>query len=123
MYASLLLLHKLAVLTSIAVFFVRGLGVIYDREWVKRKPVKVVPHIIDTLLIASAIGIVIVTPFAFSDPWILVKLIGVFVYVGLSVAVFKIAKSRVQRALFWVLNLAVLFFLVAVAVEKQVWPF
>ena len=123
MYASLLLLHKLAVLTSIVVFFARGLGLIYNREWVKRKPVKIVPHIVDTLLIASAIGIVVVTPFAFSEPWILLKLIGVLVYVVLSAVVFKIAQSRVQRALFWVLNLAVLFFLVAVAVEKQAWPF
>ncbi|AHF02038.1 invasion protein [Thiomicrospira aerophila AL3] len=123
MYAGLLLLHKIAVLTSISVFFIRGLGVIYNREWVTRKPVKIVPHVIDTVLILSAVGIVLVTPFAFSDPWILMKTFGVLVYVALSVVVFKVAKSRAQRALFWVLNLAVLFFLVAVAVEKQVWPF
>lgn len=123
MYAGLLLLHKIAVLTSISVFFIRGLGVIYSREWVTRKPVKIVPHVIDTVLILSAVGIVLVTPFAFSDPWILMKTLGVLVYVALSVVVFKVAKSRAQRALFWVLNLAVLFFLVAVAVEKQVWPF
>jgi len=123
MYAGLLLLHKIAVLTSISVFFIRGLGVIYERQWVTRKPVKIVPHIVDTVLILSAVGIVLVTPFAFSDPWILLKTLGVLVYVGLSVLVFKIAKSRAQRALFWALNLAVLFFLVAVAVEKQVWPF
>lgn len=123
MYAGLLLLHKFAVLTSIAIFFARGLGVIYNREWVQRKPVKIIPHVVDTLLITSAIGIVLITPFAFSDPWVLVKLIGVIVYIVLSVVVFKIAKARTQRAVFWILNLAVLFFLVVVAVEKQVWPF
>ncbi|SFR55806.1 SirB2 family protein [Thiomicrospira sp. ALE5] len=123
MYASLLLLHKLAVLTSISVFFIRGLGVIYNREWVTRKPVKIVPHVIDTLLILSAVGIVLMTPFAFSDPWILIKLVGVLIYVGLSVMVFKVAKSRVQQGMFWIVNLALLFLLVAVAVEKQAWPF
>lgn len=123
MYVGLLMLHKLAVLFSIIGFFGRGIGHIFNQQWVTKKPVKILPHVIDTLLIVSALGIVWVTGFQFSDPWILAKIIGVLVYVGLGLMAFRFAKTRAQKALYWLLALAVLFYLVAVAMQKQVWPF
>jgi uncharacterized membrane protein SirB2 len=123
MYVGLLMLHKLAVLISIIGFFGRGIGHIFEQNWVTKKPVKILPHIVDTLLIVSAFAIVFITGFSFSDPWILAKIIGLVLYVGLGLMAFRFAKTRGMKALYWLLALVVLFYLVAVAMHKQAWPF
>lgn len=123
MYLSLLLVHKIAVLLSIVGFFGRGIGHIFQQNWVTKKPVKILPHIVDTLLIVSAFAIVFASGYSFSDPWIIVKIVGLIAYVGLGLMAFRFAKTRGAKALYWLLTLGVLFYLVAVAVHKQAWPF
>lgn len=123
MYFGLVLLHKVAVLLSIVGFFGRGIGHIFNQNWVNKKPVKILPHVVDTLLILSAVGIVLVTGFSFSDPWIVAKILGLIAYIGLGLMAFRFAKTRGQKGLYWLLALIVLFYIVAVAVHKVVWPF
>ncbi|WFE69346.1 SirB2 family protein [Thiomicrospira sp. R3] len=123
MVVGLITLHKVAVLLSIIGFFGRGIGHIFQQNWVSKKPVKILPHIVDTLLIVSAVAVVVMTGFSFSDPWILAKVLGLIVYIGLGLMAFRFAKTRGAKALYWVLALGVLFYLVAVAVHKQAWPF
>lgn len=123
MVVSLIMLHKMAVLISIIGFFGRGVGHIFDQAWVSKKPVKIIPHIVDTLLIISAVAVVLMTGFSFSDPWILAKTIGLLLYIGLGLMAFKFAKTRGLKAVYWLLALLVLFYLVAVAMHKQAWPF
>ena len=123
MYLSLLMLHKITVLLSIVGFFARGIGHIFDQTWVKKKPVKILPHIIDTLLLVSAFALVFVTAFSFSDGWIIAKIIGLIAYIGLGLMAFRFAKTRTQKAIYWLLALIVVFYVVAVAVHKVVWPF
>ncbi len=123
MVMSLLMLHKAAVLVSIIGFFARGIGHIFQHNWITKKPVKIVPHIVDTLLIVSAVAVVAMTGFSFSDPWIVAKILGLIAYIGLGLMAFRFAKTRGAKALYWLLALVVLFYLVAVAVHKQAWPF
>ncbi|HEY9017902.1 SirB2 family protein [Thiomicrospira sp.] len=123
MYFGLVLLHKVAVLLSIVGFFGRGIGHIFNQGWVSKKPVKILPHIVDTLLLVSAIGIVMVTDFSFTDPWIVAKILGLVAYIGLGLMAFRFAKTRAQKAIYWLVALVVLFYIVAVAVHKVVWPF
>lgn len=123
MYLSLLMLHKTTVLLSIVGFFARGIGHIFDQAWVKKKPVKILPHIIDTLLLVSAFALVFVTAFSFSDGWIIAKIVGLIAYIGLGLMAFRFAKTRTQKAIYWLLALIVVFYVVAVAVHKVVWPF
>jgi uncharacterized membrane protein SirB2 len=117
------MLHKTTVLLSIVGFFARGIGHIFDQAWVKKKPVKILPHIIDTLLLVSAFALVFVTAFSFSDGWIIAKIVGLIAYIGLGLMAFRFAKTRTQKAIYWLLALIVVFYVVAVAVHKVVWPF
>lgn len=123
MYFALVLLHKTTVLLSILGFFARGIGHIFNQNWVSKKPVKILPHVVDTLLIVSAVGIVFVTGFSFSDPWIVAKILGLIAYIGFGLMAFRFAKTRTQKAIYWLLALVVLFYVVAVAVHKVAWPF
>lgn len=123
MYLSLLMLHKVTVLLSIVGFFARGVGHIFNQSWINKKPVKILPHMIDTLLLVSAISLVAVSAFSFSDGWIVAKILGLIAYIGLGLMAFRFAKTRAQKALYWLLALIVVFYVVAVAVHKTAWPF
>ncbi len=123
MYLSLLMLHKITVLLSIVGFFARGVGHIFNQAWINKKPVKILPHVIDTLLLVSAISLVAVSAFSFTDGWIVAKILGLIAYIGLGLMAFRFAKTRTQKALYWLLALVVVFYIVAVAVHKTAWPF
>ncbi|MGE4503585.1 MAG: SirB2 family protein [Thiomicrospira sp.] len=123
MYLSLLVLHKITVLLSIVGFFARGVGHIFNQAWINKKPVKILPHVIDTLLLVSAISLVAVSAFSFTDGWIVAKILGLIAYIGLGLMAFRFAKTRTQKALYWLLALMVVFYIVAVAVHKTAWPF
>ncbi|MDY0137859.1 MAG: SirB2 family protein [Thiomicrospira sp.] len=123
MYLSLLVLHKITVLLSIVGFFARGVGHIFNQAWINKKPVKILPHVIDTLLLVSAFSLVAVSAFSFTDGWIVAKILGLIAYIGLGLMAFRFAKTRTQKALYWLLALMVVFYIVAVAVHKTAWPF
>jgi uncharacterized membrane protein SirB2 len=58
-----------------------------------------------------------------SDPWILAKVLGLVAYIALGLMAFRFAKKRAQKAIYWLMALTVVFYMVAVAVHKQAWPF
>lgn len=123
MYLSLLILHKTTVLLSIVGFFARGIGHLFNQGWVTKKPAKIVPHVIDTLLLVSAISLVAMSTFSFTESWIVAKIIGLIGYILFGLMAFRFAKTRVQKALYWLIALVIVFYIVAVAVHKVVWPF
>ena len=57
-YSALLLIHQLAVALSFLGFFGRGLGMIGDARWIQSRPARTLPHVVDTILLASALGLV-----------------------------------------------------------------
>ncbi|PSQ93115.1 MAG: hypothetical protein BRD57_01915, partial [Proteobacteria bacterium SW_6_67_9] len=57
MLATLKTIHVLAALVSILGFGLRGLWAWRRPQLLTLKPVKIVPHVIDTILLLSAIGL------------------------------------------------------------------
>lgn len=121
--ASALLIHQISVILSIIGFFARGIGHIFDQAWVQRKPVKILPHIIDTALLVSAIVLLAIGPWSILEGWIQVKILGLILYIVLGLMAFRFAKNRIQKAVYWLLALAVIFYIVAVAKTHLVIPF
>ena len=54
-YAALKTVHQVAVALSISGFFARGLGGFAHAGWVSNRLAKTLPHIVDTVLLASAL--------------------------------------------------------------------
>ena len=122
-YASLLVLHKLTVAISLALFLLRGAWRMMDSPMNSRKWVKIVPHINDTLLLAAAIGMLVVAGLnPLEHGWLMAKIIGLILYIALGTIALKRGKTPLQRNLAFVGALAVFGYIVAVAVSKQVWP-
>jgi len=119
-YATLKLVHQGAVTLSIAGFFARGLGSLAGGAWVRRRAARTLPHIVDTVLLASAIALawlLQLNPLA--TPWLAAKIAGLLAYIGLGMVALRPQRPPAQRALAWIAALLCFAQIVAVAITKQ----
>jgi uncharacterized membrane protein SirB2 len=119
MIALLKHLHMTFALLSFAGFFVRGIWMVTSSPLLQRKPVKVLPHINDTLLLLTAVALAVVIGYSpIQNSWLMAKIVAVFVYIGLGVVAFR-HPNRSVRIGAWVAALAVFMYIVSVAFSKQ----
>ena len=119
-YATLKLIHMTAVVLSGAGFFARGVGMLNDAAWVKHRIAKTLPHLVDTVLIVSALWlawILRLTPT--NAPWIGAKIAGLFVYIGIGMVALRFGRTKIARAIAWLLALLTFAYIVSVAITKD----
>ena len=110
-------LHMTAVALSGLLFMVRGLWLLQGSAQLQAKWVKITPHVVDTLLLVSAIAMLVV---AQQFPvWVHVKITLLVVYIGLGLMAFKKAKTQGQKLTFLLAAVAVYVFLISVALAKS----
>lgn len=119
MYLALKHLHLTFVALSIIFFVLRGIWLFMNSSLLGKKWLKILPHIISTLLLVS--GIVLAVHLGMSpgsQPWLMAKMIALIIYIGLGVAAFKVAIPGLQKT-FWVAALIVFAYMVSVALTKN----
>ena len=122
-YTLLRLLHIVTVYVTLALFLLRGLWMLLDSPRLGQRWVRVLPHVNDTLLLAAAIGLVVVLELnPLEQPWILAKIIGLLAYIGLGTVALKRGRSKAIRVKAFIAALGVFAYIVSVAVTKQVMP-
>ncbi|GFD68852.1 SirB2 family protein [Alteromonas sp. KUL106] len=113
-------LHLTAVALSILFFIFRFIWSQLDASALSKKWVKILPHIIDTVLLASAIWLcVILSQYPFANAWLTFKLVGVVLYIVFGLFALKKAKTTLSKWAFFVAAIAVLMATAMVAVTKQ----
>jgi uncharacterized membrane protein SirB2 len=123
MYLPLKLIHVGCAALSFTLFFVRGLWVFADSPRMQARWVRIVPHVIDAALLASAIGLtVLVAQYPFVNGWLTVKVLLLGVYIGLGMVTMRFGKTRPMRIAAWLGAILVLGYIVLVAVSKQPFP-
>lgn len=116
-YLTLKYLHILCVASSFALFFIRGVWVMRSYPPAQEPWVRVLPHAIDGLLVATALGMLAVGPRTLWDGnWMVVKIALVLVYVATSLYALRFAKSTIQKIVLWCAALVVFLFATTVAV-------
>lgn len=86
--------------------------------------VKVAPHCIDTVLLVSAIILVIRTQqFPGTHAWLSAKIIAVLAYIGLGMIALRWGRTHIIRVTAWWGALAVFLYIVAVAITRNPFPF
>jgi uncharacterized membrane protein SirB2 len=117
-------IHLAAVLLSFCGFVLRTGWMLADSPMLSKRWVKVLPHIIDTVLLISALVLVYLMslPLLQSD-WLLAKIIALLVYIVLGTMALKRARTKAQRLLFSVLAILVFLYIVSVALSKSVYGF
>ena len=86
----------------------------------QRRWVKIVPHINDTFLLASAIALVVMTQRnPVEEPWLAAKISGLLVYIVLGMTAFRFSKTRSGKLTAWVLAQIAFIYIVLVALTKS----
>jgi uncharacterized membrane protein SirB2 len=119
-YFTLKTIHMSAAALSIVGFSLRYVWMIVDSPLRSRRMVKVVPHIVDTVLLASAIALAVQLRLApWNAGWLGYKTIALFVYVGLGMVALRFGRTRGARITAGALAIAVFASIVWVAHFKS----
>ena len=124
MYMGLKHLHMLCAVLSILGFIIRGGMKLADSPLLQRKFFKIAPHIIDTVLLASAIGLLFTLQLnPLTQGWLIAKIIGLLLYIGLGLVVMRFASTRAIRATAYIAAIVVFGYILVVARTKTPIPF
>jgi len=107
---------------SIAGFIFRGFLMMGESSLFDHKLRKILPHIIDTLLLLSALGMLWqwqINPFV--EVWLLAKIIALLIYIGLGLVAFRFGKTKVERVVAWLSALLVIAYIIQTAITKNPW--
>jgi uncharacterized membrane protein SirB2 len=119
-YFAIKTLHQAAVALSITGFFARGLGSLLGAGWVGGRLAKTVPHIVDTVLLASALFLAWTLRLnPVHAPWLMAKIIGLVVYIGLGMVALKPSRPARVRAAAFVAALLTFGWIISVAITKD----
>jgi len=114
------LAHITFALVSISFFMVRAIWSVFESPLLQKIWVKVLPHIVDTLLLASAIYLIIASSqYPFQQHWLTAKLLALVVYILLGTMAIKRGKTALQRGVFALLAIAVFGYMLAVAFYRS----
>jgi len=113
-------LHLTAVGLSILFFIFRFIWSQLDANALSKKWVKILPHIIDTVLLGSAVWLcIILSQYPFVNAWLTFKVIGVILYIVFGLFALKKAKTTLSKWAFFIAAIGVLMATAMVAVTKQ----
>jgi uncharacterized membrane protein SirB2 len=123
-YLAIKHLHMGAVALSALGFFIRGLASLGGAAWVRGRAAKTLPHIVDTVLLLSAIALAVLAHLnPVSTPWLLAKIIGLLAYIALGGVALRPGVSKPVRASAWFAALLLLGWIASVAMRKNAWGF
>lgn len=115
--------HMGLALLSVTLFFVRGLWMIADSPLRQQRLVRIAPHIIDTLLLLSAIVLVVQTQqYPWEHSWLAAKIIALLAYIGIGLVAMRLGRSKQVRVFAWLLALAVFGYMFLVAIHRSPLP-
>jgi len=115
-------LHVAMVVASVAGFLVRfGLRLVAP-DVLKSRVARILPHLVDTLLLVSAIAMVLAA-WPGVPGWIRAKIAGLVVYIVAGSFALKRARRPAAIALAFVVAMAAVAYIVATAFTKDPWWF
>lgn len=109
-------LHIASILTSGALFLVRGAALQAGARWVMAAPLRYGSYAIDTMLLASAIMLcVMLGQYPIAQGWLSAKVVLMVVYIVLGSYALKRGRTRLMRLGCWLAALAVYAFIISIA--------
>ena len=103
-YSAIKLLHVSCALISITLFFYRWSLHRQKSALLAGSTLRILPHVIDTVLLGSALGLIVMGPFdLLSEHWILAKILLVIGYILFGIRAFKknLPMDVRQKAFGW----------------------
>ncbi len=122
MYPALKHLHISCAAISLGLFVLRGLWMMGNPARLQLRWVRIVPHVVDTFLLASAIGLTfLIQQWPLRNAWLTAKVLGLVVYIVLGTIALKRGPTRSIRIGAFIAALAVFAWIVATARLHAPW--
>ena len=113
-------LHITCVALSGLGFALRGVLMLRQSPALRHPVARIAPHIIDTVLLASALGMLALTTWQLAlMPWLATKIVLLLVYIVLGTIALKRGRTLRIRAIAFVAALAVFGHIVATALTRN----
>lgn len=120
-YLALKHFHVTCAVLSGSLFLLRGFWMLLDSPALQQRWVRIAPHVIDTLLLSSALIMVFWSgQYPFAQNWLTAKVIALVVYIGFGTVALKRGKTRAVRVSAFIGALLVFTYIVGVALTRQV---
>lgn len=117
-------LHVGCVVLSGLGFAIRGWWMLGESAALTKRWVKVVPHVVDTLLLGSAVSMAVMSgQYPFALGWLTAKFFGLLAYILCGTMALKRGRSKGIRGVFLGLALLAFAYIVSVALRRNPWPF
>ena len=119
-YAAIKAIHVACAILSAAGFAARGVLMLRDSALLASRFVRIAPHIIDTLLLASAVALAWMSAqYPFAQAWLTAKVVALVAYILLGTIALKRGRSKPVRAAAFALALATVLYILAVAYTRN----
>ena len=119
-YLLLKQVHIACAALSITGFAARGVLMLRDSPWLNARLVRIAPHVVDTVLLASAIALAWLSgQYPFAQNWLTAKFLALIAYIALGTIALERGRSRKIRIIAFALALFAVFYIVAVAFTRN----
>lgn len=123
-FLTLKAIHISCAVGSYVLFFLRGIWSMNGSPIMRQSWVKVVPHIVDTLLLMFAIALAFtIHQYPFVNAWLTAKFFALLLYIGLGSVALRYGKSKAIRLSAWLAAQTVFAYIVLVAIYHNPVPF
>jgi uncharacterized membrane protein SirB2 len=119
-YAALKMIHVTSVAISYLLFSLRSVWMMQGSAALQQRWVKITPHVVDTVLLTSAIALAImIHQNPIHNSWLSAKVVGLLLYIGFGMIALRFGQTRKARISAWIAAQIVFFYIVLVAVTKN----
>lgn len=119
-YSVIRAIHVGAVALSLAGFAARGVLMLAASPLLQTRFVRVTPHVVDTVLLASAAWLAwFLGQYPFVHGWLTAKVLGLVAYVGFGIMALRGGRTKRARAAWFAAALAAAGYVVSVAVTRD----
>lgn len=121
-YLELRTLHITCAVISISLFVIRHVLNLWHVGWRNSRALRIMPHVVDTLLLLSAIALMFaIQQYPFANAWLTVKLIALVAYIILGTYALKRGPTQGARRTAFIAAVIVFGFIVTVARTHSPW--
>lgn len=120
LFAVVRTVHLITLAITITGFILRGIWMMRRSPLLQAKPVKILPHVNDTILLVSAVWAgALINQYPFVNGWLTAKILGAVAYIVLGAFALNYGKTMQIRIAAFIGALACFGYVVAVAATKN----
>jgi len=113
-------IHVGSAILSITGFVLRGIWMLQGSPLLKARATRILPHVVDTVLLVSAIALALRSAqYPFVHAWLSAKVLALLAYIVLGSFALKYGKTRRIRTLSFGLALLSFLYIVSVAITRN----